>query len=58
MSRKPDRLLDGVQLPADLRRLAEGSLPVLAAELRETLIDGVSRGGGHLASGLGALELT
>jgi 1-deoxy-D-xylulose-5-phosphate synthase len=58
MSRKPSRLLDGVDLPAQLRDLPEALLPVLAAELRESLIESVARSGGHLASGLGALELT
>ncbi|MDD3886681.1 MAG: 1-deoxy-D-xylulose-5-phosphate synthase, partial [Victivallaceae bacterium] len=43
--------------PADLRKLKPEDLPALAAELRETIIDVVSRNGGHLASSLGAVEL-
>jgi 1-deoxy-D-xylulose-5-phosphate synthase len=50
-------LLDGIDDPADLRRLAPGELNAVAAELREFLIDTVSKTGGHLAPGLGAVEL-
>ena len=51
-------LLASVDLPADLRRLPEDRLPDLAKELRGFLIDSVSRTGGHLAAGLGVVELT
>ena len=51
-------LLSSVDLPADLRRFPEDRLPDLAAELRSFLIDSVSRTGGHLAAGLGVVELT
>ncbi len=51
-------LLEGIDSPEDLRRLAEEDLPRLAEEVREFLIESVSRTGGHLASGLGAVELT
>ncbi|MDH4133550.1 MAG: 1-deoxy-D-xylulose-5-phosphate synthase [Gammaproteobacteria bacterium] len=51
-------LLDRVNLPEDLRKLAEGELPQLAEELRHFLIDTVSRTGGHLSAGLGTVELT
>ncbi len=51
-------LLDTIASPADLRRLPEEALPDLAEELRQFLLSSVSRTGGHLASGLGALELT
>ena len=51
-------LLESVDVPGDLRRLPEGELPELAAELRSFLIDSVSRSGGHLASGLGTVELS
>ncbi|HKW55394.1 MAG TPA: 1-deoxy-D-xylulose-5-phosphate synthase N-terminal domain-containing protein, partial [Stellaceae bacterium] len=44
------RLLDGVVLPEDLRRLAAGDLPQLAAELRQELVDAVSVTGGHLGA--------
>jgi len=51
-------LLDQVDTPADLRELMPAELPVLADELRHFLIDSVSRTGGHLAAGLGVVELT
>ncbi|MHB8455074.1 MAG: 1-deoxy-D-xylulose-5-phosphate synthase [Acidiferrobacterales bacterium] len=51
-------LLQRVVLPEDLRRLNESELPALAAELRRFLISTVSKTGGHLAAGLGAVELT
>ncbi|MHB1511822.1 MAG: 1-deoxy-D-xylulose-5-phosphate synthase [Acidiferrobacter sp.] len=51
-------LLRSIDSPADLRRLPEGILPQLADELREFLITSVSRTGGHLAAGLGTVELT
>lgn len=51
-------LLSRIDLPADLRRLPEDRLPELVAELRGFLIDSVSRTGGHLAAGLGVVELT
>ena len=51
-------LLDGVELPADLRQLSEAQLVGLATELRHFLIDTVSQTGGHLAAGLGVVELT
>jgi 1-deoxy-D-xylulose-5-phosphate synthase len=47
-----------VEFPADLRELPESDLPRLAAELRQELIEVVSRTGGHLGAGLGVVELT
>ncbi|MFA7593879.1 MAG: 1-deoxy-D-xylulose-5-phosphate synthase [Thiohalobacteraceae bacterium] len=55
---KPFPLLDQIDTPDQLRQLAEAQLPVLAHELREFLIQSVSRTGGHLAAGLGTVELT
>ncbi|MGF1644123.1 MAG: 1-deoxy-D-xylulose-5-phosphate synthase [Thiotrichales bacterium] len=54
----PDTLLNKIDSPHDLRRLPEHALPQLARELRVFLLDSVSRTGGHLASGLGVVELT
>jgi 1-deoxy-D-xylulose-5-phosphate synthase len=54
---KPPGLLDSIESPADLRALAEGDLAPLAAELREFLIHTVGQMGGHLAAGLGTVEL-
>ena len=51
-------LLTGIDLPGDLRRLEQKKLPALAAELRRFLIESVSQTGGHLAAGLGVVELT
>ena len=51
-------LLDKIASPADLRKLEPEALPALAAELRNFLIDSVSRTGGHLSSNLGTVELT
>jgi len=51
-------LLTTIDTPADLRRLDAHELKQLAAELRAYLIDSVSRTGGHLAAGLGVVELT
>jgi len=51
-------LLPKIHSPADLRALPKEALPQLAGEIRETLIETVSRTGGHLASNLGVVELT
>lgn len=51
-------LLDTLDTPANLRALSPHELPALAAELREFLLESVSRTGGHLASNLGTVELT
>jgi len=53
-----DTLLDRIDSPADLRELDPEQLPKLAEEIRERMIDTVSRTGGHLAASLGAVELT
>ncbi len=51
-------LLDNINVPEDLRKLEVEQLPALCEEVREFLLQSVSNSGGHLASGLGALELT
>lgn len=51
-------LLEKIDSPAQLRELPERDLPQLAQELREFLLDTLSRTGGHLASNLGTVELT
>ena len=55
---EPPRLLENISDPADLRKLDRRQLPQLARELREFIIDSVSRTGGHLSSNLGTIELT
>ncbi len=51
-------LLSAIDAPSDLRALSVAELPALAQELRAFLLDSVSRTGGHLAAGLGVVELT
>ena len=51
-------LLSRINDPHQLRDLDRRELPQLAAELREFLVESVSRTGGHLSSNLGAIELT
>lgn len=51
-------MLSKISGPADLKALDESQLVELARELREVIIGQVSRTGGHLASNLGAVELT
>ena len=51
-------LLDRVDVPADLRKLAPDQLRQLADELRLEVIDAVSVTGGHLGAGLGVVELS
>ena len=51
-------LLHTINSPADLRQLHRNQLPSLADELRQYVIDSVSKTGGHLSSNLGTVELT
>ncbi len=51
-------LLETVRGPEDLARLSPAQLPVLAAEVRDFMIDAVSRTGGHLGPSLGVVEIT
>ena len=51
-------LLDTIDNPEQLRRLAPGDLPALADELREYLLYSVGKTGGHFGAGLGVVELT
>lgn len=58
MTIKQFPLLDNIRSPVDLRLLEIDKLPQLATELRTFLIQSLSKTGGHLASGLGAIEIT
>ena len=59
MSQNPATpLLDSVDVPADLRKLAPDQLRQLSDELRAEMISAVGQTGGHLGSGLGVVELT
>lgn len=51
-------LLEKINSPSDLKALDDSKIPELSAEIREFLIDAVSKNGGHLASNLGVVELT
>ncbi|HEY0306464.1 MAG TPA: 1-deoxy-D-xylulose-5-phosphate synthase [Longimicrobiales bacterium] len=51
-------LLERINSPADLRKLSEAELETVAAEVRDRMIDVISRVGGHFAPGLGVVELT
>nr|WP_315347064.1 1-deoxy-D-xylulose-5-phosphate synthase [Hoylesella enoeca] len=51
-------LLDHIKLPTDLRKLSIEQLPELCDELRRDIINKVSVNPGHLASSLGAIEIT
>jgi len=51
-------LLDKIIYPSDLKKLDYGQLQTLSKELRGFLIESVSKTGGHLAAGLGTVELT
>ncbi len=50
--------LDKIDSPQDVKGLKRSELPELAKEIREVIIDTVSRTGGHLAPSLGVVELT
>ena len=51
-------LLKKINSPHDLKKLKRSELPDLAKEIRKTIVDVVSTSGGHLASSLGAVELS
>ena len=50
--------LDSIHTPADLKKLSREDLPELADELRQFILDSVSKTGGHLSSNLGTVELS
>ncbi len=52
------KLLDCVEYPEDLKKLKIEELPKLATEIREFIVDVVSKNPGHLSSNLGVVELT
>ena len=51
-------LLESIGGPQDVKRLNQEQLTRLAGEIREFLIQAVSRSGGHLGPNLGVVELT
>ena len=52
------KIIDSIRSPQDLKKLPQDKLPLVASEIRAIILDVVSRNGGHLASNLGAVELT
>jgi 1-deoxy-D-xylulose-5-phosphate synthase len=54
----PERILDSIQAPCDIKGLTQAELAQLADEIRTELVTTVSKTGGHLAPNLGAVELT
>jgi 1-deoxy-D-xylulose-5-phosphate synthase len=54
----PENLLQNIYNPKDLRKLDQAKLPQLAQELRDFIIDIVSKKEGHLGASLGVVELT
>ncbi len=51
-------LIDNINKPNDIKKIPTAKLPELAQEIRDFLIEKISVTGGHLASNLGAVELT
>ena len=51
-------LLDNINTPEDFKQLNIDELNILSGELREYILNSVSKTGGHLASNLGVVELT
>ena len=52
------KLLNKINYPADLRKLKEEQLPQLCKELRDDILKELSVNPGHMASSMGAIELT
>lgn len=52
------KLLQGIKNPDDLKKLNQNQIPELCGEIRDCILDTVSKNGGHLASNLGSVELT
>ena len=48
-------LLENIDSPADLKKLSKKELPILAQEIRNVIVEVVSKTGGHLASSLGSV---
>lgn len=52
------KLLEDINYPSDVKDLTNKELYELSDEIREFLIENVSKTGGHLSSNLGVVELT
>lgn len=51
-------LLENIEQSSDIKKLKEEDYPILAKEIRQFLLEKISKTGGHLASNLGVVELT
>ena len=58
MKNKSYPILDKVNFPEDLKKLESHELNNLACDIREYILDIISKTGGHLAAGLGTVELS
>ena len=54
----PEKILDSVHFPKDLRKISKEKLPQVAKELRDFIINIVATKEGHLGASLGVVELT
>lgn len=54
----PEKILNSIESPIDLRKIPKEKLPQLAQELREFIINIVATKEGHLGASLGVVELT
>ena len=52
------QFLDNVNNPSDLKKIKREDLPAVAHEIRQVLLQTISKTGGHLASNMGVVELT
>lgn len=52
------KILDNIKNPNDVKKLSFEELNILAEELREFMLENISKTGGHVASNLGIVELT
>jgi 1-deoxy-D-xylulose-5-phosphate synthase len=57
MNSSPYKYLTSINSPADLRKLTIPELKIVSSEIREFIIDTISKVGGHLGAGLGSVEL-
>ena len=51
-------ILEKIESPADVKKLKQNDLRELATEIRQTIVNVISKNGGHLASSLGVVELS
>ena len=52
------KTLDNINLPSDIKNLSKNEILSLSKDIRNFLIESISKTGGHLAAGLGAVDIT